>query len=150
MPAGRGLPLARNDKAAASGLRTAARQRRSPAAHAPSGTSVHHVTLATLPASTARMCGWGGARCQPLSPTSRGAEALKQSSTPERRRRFPPAERQGPPRRTKVKIREATTRTSDGGVADRPLEAPDNGGRPSSACHGHWTDAVAPFEELPA
>jgi hypothetical protein len=69
----RGLQLAQNDKAAASGLMTEARQSRSPAANAPSGAYVQHFTLATLPASNARMFGWGGALCKPLSPTSRGA-----------------------------------------------------------------------------
>jgi hypothetical protein len=57
-----GLQLARNDKAAASGLMTEARQDRNPAACAPSGAwvptrgvtpsgDVGHFTLATFPAS---------------------------------------------------------------------------------------------------
>ncbi len=63
MAKARGLQLPRNDKGAASGCMTAARQDRSPAACAPSGAWVRtsgvtpsgdakHVTLATLPART--------------------------------------------------------------------------------------------------
>jgi hypothetical protein len=51
----RGLQLARNDNAAASGLMTEARQNRSPAAGAPSGAYANHVTLATRSASNAGM-----------------------------------------------------------------------------------------------
>jgi hypothetical protein len=58
----RGLQLAWNDKAAASGLMTKARQDRSPAACAASAAYVKHFTLATLPACNAGMFGWEG-RC---------------------------------------------------------------------------------------
>ena len=49
----RGLQLAWNDKAAASGLMTEARQKRVPAAGASSDAYAKHFTLATIPASNA-------------------------------------------------------------------------------------------------
>ncbi len=61
MAKARGLQLARNDKAAASGLMTEARQSRNPAACAPSGADVGHFTLATIPARNPQMFSWEGA-----------------------------------------------------------------------------------------
>jgi hypothetical protein len=57
-PKGRGLRLARNDKAAASGCMTAARQGRNPAACASSEAYGKHVTLAPFPARN-RQCSVG-------------------------------------------------------------------------------------------
>src|SRR5215813_12700257 len=70
MAQARGLQLPRNDKGAASGCMTAARQNQSPAACAPSGAYVQHFTLATIPASNARMFGWEGAMCKPFALTA--------------------------------------------------------------------------------
>jgi glutaredoxin len=81
----RGLQLARNDKAAASGLMTEARQDRSPAACAPSGAYVKHFTLATLPASNAGMFGWEGAMCKPFAPSVDGVPKHR-SSLPQHER----------------------------------------------------------------
>src|SRR5262249_10405617 len=70
MAQARGLQLPRNDKGAASGCMTAARQNQSPAACAPSGAYVQHFTLATIPASNARMFGWEGGMCKPFALTA--------------------------------------------------------------------------------
>src|SRR5262249_2323299 len=47
-----------------------ARQNQSPAACAPSGAYVQHFTLATIPASNARMFGWEGGMCKPFALTA--------------------------------------------------------------------------------
>jgi hypothetical protein len=64
----RGLQLARNDKAAASGLMTEARQDRSPAANAPSGAHVNHFTPATLAAENPQRL-VGKVRMQTVGPS---------------------------------------------------------------------------------
>jgi hypothetical protein len=74
-----GLQLAWNDKAAASGLMTQARQDRSPAACAASAAYVKHFTLATLPASNAGMFGWEGAICKPFAPSGDGVPKHRSS-----------------------------------------------------------------------
>jgi hypothetical protein len=61
------LQLARNDKAAASGRLTAARQRRNAAACASSEAYVQHFTLATIPASNATNIRVGKVREDPCA-----------------------------------------------------------------------------------
>ena len=79
LPKGRGLQLARNDKAAACGRMTSARQNPSAAACAVSPANATQCTLATSAASNAGKCGWQGAtgpgatRCPWLSDPIQGA-----------------------------------------------------------------------------
>jgi hypothetical protein len=110
----RDLQLARNDKAAASGLMTEARQSRNPAACAPSGAwvrnrgvhpsvDVGHFALATFPASNPPNV--QVSRCDRTVRSHRSESALahRQPTTTERRQRRPQPSRAGPPRRRKVK-----------------------------------------------
>ena len=112
----RGLQLPRNDKGAASGCMTSARQDRGPAACAPSGAWVRnrglnpsvdakHFTLATFPASNPQcsvfkvlsnrsLCSKAECLSTPTVYHSREETALT------------PASRQGPPRRRKGQTRD--------------------------------------------
>ena len=88
MAQARGLQLARNDKAAACGGMTAARQRRAPAAGAPSGAYVEHCTRATIAAHNAGMFGWEGA-VQTVRSALRAGCLSTQAVEPTRRGRSP-------------------------------------------------------------